>query len=313
MLPNPPSGSALRVDPRIAVLTLRGSRYGQHLLRTLVARVGRPALILVSANSLRRRWRLLRSVAGRIGWRDAMLYAIEETARPTQPSMASNAEWTGYEALADAVVYVPSVSSPIVAEELRRHQIDLLLLGQSGIVPETVFTVPKLATLNAHPGWLPFYKGIDCVAWTLLDGRFDQIGSSLHRVDRGIDTGEIVNQQLYRWRGDETLRVLEARLYDDCIDLLVDSIEAVRRGELRAQPNIGGVLLRKMPRAARVRARAQLAQHVATLRTRTSASMKNATTVACAGGVTDDTERRASVTDRPPASVVEGESPGPPR
>lgn len=235
----------------------------------MAVQVGRPALVLVVENPISRRWRLLRSVAGRIGWRDAVLYAIEETARPTQPSTIASGDWPGYEALADAVEHVPAVSSPAVVEHLRRYAIDLLLLGQSGIVPEPVFAVPRMGTLNAHPGWLPDYKGIDCAAWAILEGRVDRVGSSLHRVDRGVDTGPIIERRQYRWRGDETLRMLEARLYDDCVDLLVGAVAASRLGELRSQANVGGSLRRKMPRADRARARMQLARHLATLRTGT--------------------------------------------
>ena len=307
---NPHTDAARRDSPRIAVLTLRGSRYGRQLLRTLTARVGRPALVLVSDNSLQRRWRLLRSVAGRIGWRDAILYGFEETVRPTQPSMAAKDEWTGYGALADAVVHVPSVSSPIVADALRRHEIDLLLLGQSGIVPESVFTVPKIATLNAHPGWLPDYQGIDCAAWTVLDGRFDLIGSSLHRVDRGVDTGAIVTQRRYRWCGDETLQTLESRLYDDCIELLVEAVKDAGRGEFSLQPNAGGALFRKMPRAVRARACVHLARHVETLRAETRVAAEAKRELAPVAGGSDQTSRTSS-DDGLPEAVIEGESPEP--
>lgn len=254
-----------RIDERIAVLTLDGSQYGQHLLRALSRHVGRPALVIVCDNSLRRRWRLLRSVAGRIGWRDAILYALEETASPTKPSTMSRDPWPGYGAFAEAVVQVSSVNAPSVAEHLRQHKIEILVLGQSGIVPESVLAAPRTGTINAHPGWLPDYRGIDCAAWTILDGRFDLVGSSLHWVDRGIDTGGIIRRRAYRWRGDESLRTLEARLYDDCVELLVEAVADIRRGTLPSEANVGGVLLRKMPRADRARVRVSLARHTASL------------------------------------------------
>ena len=300
LLPSPPEGPTSRAHPRVAVLTLRGSRYGQHLLRTMALTVGRPALVVVSDNPFSRRWRLLRSVAGRIGWLDAVLYAIEETIWTIQPSTIASDAWPGYHAFAEVVAHVPSVSSPVVIEHLKRYGIDLLLLGQSGIVPEPVFAAPRMGTINAHPGWLPDDKGIDCAAWTILEGRFDRVGSSLHRVDRGVDTGPIISRRPYRWRGDETLPTIEARLYDDCVDLLVEAVAASRRGPLPVEANAGGSLRRKMPRADRSRARTQLNQYLATLRIETDGSRESQTS---ATGTEHSPLSATRVENSPPGSM----------
>ena len=258
-------GTAVPASYRIAVLTLAVSTYGHHLLRSLAAHGHRPALVVVLDNPLSRKVRLLRSVARRIGWRDALLYAVDETLSPTQPSSAPRGSWPGYDKVADAVVHVPVVSTPVAANQLRRHDIDVLLLGQSGIVPQSILDAPKVGTLNAHPGWLPDFKGIDCAAWTILAGRFALVGSSLHWVDAGVDTGRIIRQRQYRWRGDETLRLLEARLYDDCIELLVNAARDLERGTLASYDNVGGALYRKMRRADRARAARLLSERLATL------------------------------------------------
>ena len=171
-------GTAVPASYRIAVLTLAGSTYGHHLLRSLAAHGHRPALVVVLDNPLSRKVRLLRSVARRIGWRDGLLYAVDETLSPTQPSSAPRGSWPGYDKVADAVVHVPVVSTPVAANQLRRHDIDVLLLGQSGIVPQSILDAPKVGTLNAHPGWLPDFKGIDCAAWTILAGRSSGVPST---------------------------------------------------------------------------------------------------------------------------------------
>lgn len=44
---------------------------------------------------------------------------------------------------------------------------------------------------NYHPGLLPECKGVDCYVRAMLDGKY---GVTLHRMDEGFDTGEILRR-----------------------------------------------------------------------------------------------------------------------
>jgi hypothetical protein len=236
--------------PRLAVVTLEGSHYGKALLQGLAARNVSVALVVVVANPLTRKLRMLRSLAERVGWADALVYAMEEVLSPSGPSDAA-ARRLSYADLGLPLHRVSSLREPGVADWLRNQSIDVLLLGQAGIVPEEVLEAPSVGTLNAHPGILPSYRGVDCSAWALLRRDFANVGSSLHWVNAGIDTGPIVRCVPYRWRGDETLSLLSARLYDDCIGMLVDAAITMQRESLVSVPNVDGTQHYRMPRALR--------------------------------------------------------------
>ena len=66
---------------------------------------------------------------------------------------------------------------------------DLIVLGGSRIIKENILDIPKIGTLNAHPGILPYYRGLDVIKWALYNG--DKPGVTIHFVNSGIDTGEI--------------------------------------------------------------------------------------------------------------------------
>ena len=89
-----------------------------------------------------------------------------------------------------------------------------------------MLAVPAYATLNAHPGILPDYRGMDPTFWAILEERFDHVGSTLHLVNQGIDTGAILERRFYRWQGSETMANLDQCLNEDCFDLLVESCQA---------------------------------------------------------------------------------------
>lgn len=217
----------------LAVLTREGSRYGLRLLNAL-DRAGLTANAVVVANdTLARRWRLLRSVARKIGWAEATAAAVEQLAanrRHTQAIWRSGPLVTDYTRLARRVVRVDSFNAPAGVAALADLQVEWMLLGQTGILREPALATAPAGVLNAHPGWLPQYRGIQPAVWALADGRPDLLGSSLHVVDAGIDTGAIVSQRALDHSRLPDFADLEDRLYEDCIDLLVEAARAIRAG-----------------------------------------------------------------------------------
>src|SRR5205823_6670975 len=128
-----------------------------------------------------------------------------------------------YRRLAARVDYGEFPRSTATVEALRGGAPEVLLLADSGIVPRSVLAVPRFATLNAHPGVLPDYRGLDPELWAIEEGRFDAVGSTLHLVDAGIDTGPILEVERYVWRGDESLDVLIERVNERCLELLIQA------------------------------------------------------------------------------------------
>jgi hypothetical protein len=233
--------------PRIGVLTTNRSAYGRALLHALAARGVPVRLVLVVDRSIRSDVRDIRRLARRVGWAGALGVARAEIGAPLGPTRSTIAG-PPLGGLASEVRRVGSRRSAMVRGLLQRAEIDLLLLGQTGIVPGEVLSVPSLGSLNAHPGSLPRYRGMDCAAWALLQGDRDAVGSTLHWVTEQVDAGPLVQWRPYRFRGDETLRLLEERLYDDCIRLLAEAAATVvQGGTLPAEPNAGGTLYHKMP------------------------------------------------------------------
>lgn len=62
------------------------------------------------------------------------------------------------------------------------------------IVPPQVLDLPSFGVLNLHPAYLPYNRGWHTPSWALLEDT--PIGATLHFMDEGIDTGDIVHQRL---------------------------------------------------------------------------------------------------------------------
>jgi hypothetical protein len=211
---------------RISVLTLRGSRFGLKLLNLLQWQglAVQQVVTLENVRALRLRW--LRGAARRAGWPVVLSHPLWML---RSPFLMQSDEWRGrrlelnYASLAERVDQAPSPRSGECLAALCAGRPDLLLLGQTGLVPRTVLEIPSLATLNAHPGVLPDYRGMDSDLWAIYERRFERVGCSLHLVDPGIDTGPLLAVRPYSWRGDESLRSIAWDLNETCLDLLAEA------------------------------------------------------------------------------------------
>ena len=94
--------------------------------------------------------------------------------------------------------------------------------------------VARLGCLNAHAGALPRYRGRNVINWAIINGE-REIGVTVHQIDDGIDTGDVVLQQMLplAWTdtyGDVLARVVEAipPLVERAVDQVVDGSAAPR-------------------------------------------------------------------------------------
>jgi methionyl-tRNA formyltransferase len=147
-------------------------------------------------------------------------------------SVQSLADWAREHDL--PVVLARRLGDESALEALRGLQPDLLVLVGSDIVPRPVLEIPRLGTINPHYGLLPAYRGMNVTEWSLYAG--DPIGVTVHMVDPGIDTGDILlREEIPVERGD-TLPTLRAKHQEVAARLLVDAALALKDGTAERIP-----------------------------------------------------------------------------
>ncbi len=87
-------------------------------------------------------------------------------------------------------VEVDSLNSPQAVNLIREKQIDLCLYAGAGIMRKDIIAAAPLGLLNAHMGILPGYRGMNVTEWAAWNG--DPVGCTVHLIDTGIDTGDIL-------------------------------------------------------------------------------------------------------------------------
>ncbi len=82
-------------------------------------------------------------------------------------------------------------TSDLRQESARLADLDLLLVCRFNLLSPEVFEAPWLGAINIHSSLLPAYRGVHPVSWVLINGE-RETGVTIHRVDRGVDTGGIL-------------------------------------------------------------------------------------------------------------------------
>jgi methionyl-tRNA formyltransferase len=117
-------------------------------------------------------------------------------------------------------------------------------------LPGTVTEVPPLGILNVHPSLLPAGRGAEPVFWTLRRGE-RVTGTTVHRMDAGLDTGPMVAQAELPVVAGVRAPDLERELMAMGGQLLIAALPALEAGTLRPRAQSAqGVSLSPVPAAA---------------------------------------------------------------
>lgn len=101
-----------------------------------------------------------------------------------------------------------------IVDRLRALRIDLVVCaGFMRVLREPLLGAYAGRILNLHPSLLPKFPGLDPVAKTLAAGE-TETGCTVHLVDAGIDTGEILAQATVPIFPGDTAETLTARIHE---------------------------------------------------------------------------------------------------
>ena len=99
-----------------------------------------------------------------------------------------------------------------IVGKLRDHQVDwIVLAGYMRLVGPTLLNQYQRRMINIHPSLLPAFPGLDAVGQA-LDAGVKISGTTIHYVDSGMDTGEIIAQEPVRVESGMTKEELQAEI-----------------------------------------------------------------------------------------------------
>lgn len=114
--------------------------------------------------------------------------------------------------------------------KMKKQSIDLFLVNSySMILHEDLLSIPRHGAINVHGSLLPKYRGANVLNWVLINGEI-KTGVTIHYVDRGIDTGDIIAQKNVPIAIDDTAVTLREKLIVATGELLREALPAILSG-----------------------------------------------------------------------------------
>lgn len=96
--------------------------------------------------------------------------------------------------LINGVIRVPSVNSEELRQLLRELNPDVIVVNGTRIIGRDTLRATKAPFINIHTGITPAYRGTHCGYWAVAEGRPNLVGTTIHFIDEGIDTGPVIDQ-----------------------------------------------------------------------------------------------------------------------
>ncbi len=123
------------------------------------------------------------------------------------------------------------LKNPQFIEELRALKADLQIVVAFRMLPEIVWNMPPLGTVNLHGSLLPQYRGAAPIHWAVINGE-KETGVTTFKLKHEIDTGDILLQKSFPIGEDETTGEVHDRMKEIGATLLVETVKGLAAGNL---------------------------------------------------------------------------------
>jgi len=114
---------------------------------------------------------------------------------------------------------------------IKNLTLDLIVVcGYKYIIPKDIFNIPEFKTINIHPSYLPAYRGQHVINWAIINGE-KETGVTIHYIDKGIDTGDIILQKKVQILFEDTAKTLHKKIYHEACELLLNVLDDIASGK----------------------------------------------------------------------------------
>lgn len=134
-------------------------------------------------------------------------------------------------------VYQPEkASAPEFVAEIAELKPDLIVVIAYGqILKESLLSLPQHFCMNIHASLLPKYRGAAPINWAIINGDKES-GVTTMRMDKGMDTGDILLMKKVAIESDDTARHLHDKLSEAGGALALETVDQLEKGQLQFIP-----------------------------------------------------------------------------
>ena len=120
-------------------------------------------------------------------------------------------------------------------DKLKSFNADLFIVVAFRILPELVWKIPTKGTINLHTSLLPNYRGAAPINWVLINGE-KETGITTFFIDKEIDSGEIILQEVIKLTDKTTAAELHNTLMNKGSNLLISTLMLIKNDSVNKIP-----------------------------------------------------------------------------
>jgi methionyl-tRNA formyltransferase len=154
---------------------------------------------------------------------------------------------------------------PAFLTELANYNADLQVVVAFRMLPEVVWAMPTVGTLNLHGSLLPQYRGAAPINWAIINGE-TETGVTTFFIEKEIDTGQLLFSDREPIYPDDTAGTLHDRLMERGADLVLKTVRAIEAGDYTPTPQRQTNDLKPAPKLSRDSTRIDWNQPAHTIR-----------------------------------------------
>lgn len=128
-----------------------------------------------------------------------------------------------------------TLSDPEFIRTLTALQPDVIVVVAFRILPETVFTIPRLGAFNLHASLLPKYRGAAPINWALIRGE-RETGVTTFFLNKSVDTGAMIMSARVPIGTEETAGELYDKLSGVGAEIVLHTVRLIEAGKAMPKP-----------------------------------------------------------------------------
>jgi methionyl-tRNA formyltransferase len=129
------------------------------------------------------------------------------------------------------VLQPTNLKSTSFQDALKALQADLQVVVAFRMLPESVWSMPVLGTMNLHGSLLPAYRGAAPIHWAVINGE-KKTGVTTFMLQHQIDTGDIMLQREIPITNEDDTGALHDRMMFIGAGLVVSSVDLIANGQV---------------------------------------------------------------------------------
>ena len=132
------------------------------------------------------------------------------------------------------------LKNPEFLEELKSLHADLQIVVAFRMLPEVVWNMPRIGSVNLHGSLLPQYRGAAPINWAVINGE-KETGVTTFKLKHEIDTGDILLQESFPIGENETAGEVHDKMKEIGAQVLVRTVKGLADGSLKEKPQLAMV------------------------------------------------------------------------